>query len=227
MIYGKTTRDHNNNDSRKLQRNEMVARFLEAKGIKNRAVLEAFRKVPRHLFVPQAFSARAYDDDAVPIGSGQTISKPYIIAKMLEASNLGAGKIVLEIGAGSGYQAALLSLLCRHVYSLERIDSLSREAAKKLKDLGYLNVTVKTFDGTYGWSGMAPYDSIIIAAAAPSIPEKLISQLGEGGVLICPVGNQKKQTLIAARKTGEEIEVREIEPCHFVPLIGKFGWQER
>jgi protein-L-isoaspartate(D-aspartate) O-methyltransferase len=227
MIYGTTSRGNKDNDSRNLQRNEMVARFLEAKGIKNRAVLDAFRKVPRHLFVPPAFSARAYDDDAVPIGSGQTISKPYIIAKMLEAANLGAGKIVLEIGAGSGYQAALLSLLCRHVYSLERIDSLSREAAKKLKDLGYLNVTVRTFDGTYGWSGMAPYDSIIVAAAAPSMPEKLMSQLGEGGILVCPVGNQKKQTLMAVQKNGEELEVREIEPCHFVPLIGKFGWQEK
>jgi protein-L-isoaspartate(D-aspartate) O-methyltransferase len=227
MIYGKTARNSDENDSRKFQRDEMVARFLEAKGIKNRAVLDAFRKVPRHLFVPQAFSARAYDDDAVPIGSGQTISKPYIIAKMLEALNLGAGKIILEIGSGSGYQTALLSLLCRHVYSLERIDSLSREASKKLKDLGYLNVTVRTFDGTYGWSGMAPYDSIIVAAAAPSIPEKLLSQLAEGGVLVCPVGNQKKQALIAARKNGKELEVREIESCHFVPLIGKFGWKEK
>lgn len=206
-------------------RNEALTRLLESKGIKNRSVLDAFRKVPRHLFVSQAFAARAYEDDALPIGSGQTISKPSVIAKMLCAANLGTGKTVLEIGAGSGYQAALLSLLCKHVYSLERIDALSRQAAKKLKDLGYLNVTVKTFDGTYGWSGMAPYDSIIVAAAAPSIPEKLVSQLRDGGVLVCPVGDQKKQVLVVVKKNGGEFEAKEIDSCHFVPLIGKFGWQ--
>ena len=225
MIRGKPAGGSNADDNRMLQRSEALARLLEAKGIKNRAVLEAFRKVPRHLFVSQAFAARAYEDDALPIGSGQTISKPSVIAKMLSAANLGPGKTVLEIGAGSGYQAALLSLLCRHVYSLERIDALSREAAKRLKSLGYANVTVRTFDGTYGWSGMAPYDSIIVAAAAPSMPEKLISQLGESGVLVCPVGDQKKQVIIAVKKNGGETEINEIETCHFVPLIGKFGWK--
>jgi protein-L-isoaspartate(D-aspartate) O-methyltransferase len=225
MIHGKPASGSKTDDNRIPQRSDALARLLESKGIKNRTVLDAFRKVPRHLFVSQAFAARAYEDDALPIGSGQTISKPSVIAKMLSTANLGPGKTVLEIGAGSGYQAALLSLLCRHVYSLERIDALSREATKRLKSLGYTNVTVRTFDGTYGWSGMAPYDSIIVAAAAPSMPEKLIGQLGEGGVLVCPVGDQKKQIIVAAKKNGGEIEIKEIETCHFVPLIGKFGWK--
>jgi len=204
---------------------EALARMLEAKGIKNNIVLDAFRKVQRHLFVSHAFSGRAYEDDALPIGSGQTISKPSVIARMLCAANLGPSNTVLEIGSGSGYQAALLSVICRHVYSLERIDALSREASKRLKELGYSNVTVRTFDGTYGWSGMAPYDSIIVAAAAPSVPEKLISQLREGGVLVCPVGDQKKQIIMTARKNAGTVEIKEMESCHFVPLIGKFGWQ--
>lgn len=224
MVHDKPTED-GKIDNIISPRGEALARLLESKGIKNQLVLNAFRKVPRHLFVSQAFATRAYEDSALPIGSGQTISKPSVIAKMLCAANLGAGKTVLEIGAGSGYQAALLSVLCRHVYSIERIDTLSREASTRLKKLGYSNVTVKTFDGTYGWSGMAPYDSIIVAASAPSIPEKLVAQLGDSGVLVCPVGDQKKQVLMVVRKNGGEFEAKEIDSCHFVPLIGKFGWQ--
>ena len=207
-----------------LSREEMVKRHLESNGIRNSAVLNAFRKVPRHLFVPPALANRAYDDDALPIGAGQTISKPYVIARSIEMSKPDSNKSALEIGTGSGYQAAVMSLLFRHVYSLERIGSLAGSASERLQRLGYTNVTIKNFDGTYGWSAQAPFDTIIVSAAAPQIPEKLIAQMKEGSVLICPVGNQENQVLKAITKKRDNLEIVDIIECRFVPLVGRYGW---
>jgi protein-L-isoaspartate(D-aspartate) O-methyltransferase len=207
-----------------LSRNEMVDKHLIARGIHNDTLLEAFRQVPRHLFVPPALVNRAYDDDAIPIGAGQTISKPFIIAKSIEMSKPDRNKVALEIGTGSGYQTAVMSLLFRHVYSLERISSLANIASERLSRLRYGNVTVKAFDGTYGWSAQAPFDVIIVSAAAPEIPQKLVAQLKNRGVLICPVGDQSNQVLKVVTKTGEEIDVIDIMDCRFVPLVGRYGW---
>jgi protein-L-isoaspartate(D-aspartate) O-methyltransferase len=194
--------------------------------VRDRLVLDAVKSVPRHLFVPNSLAKRAYDDDALPIGAGQTISKPSIQAKMIELAKIDRSKKVLEIGTGSGYQAALLSVLAKYVYTLERIDTLARKASRKLKELGYLNVSVKTFDGTYGWPARGPFDSIIVSAAAPEIPEKLANQLKTGGVMVCPVGDDKEQVLYTIRKSGNGLTVTEIGSCRFVPLIGKHGWKK-
>ncbi len=207
-------------------RENLATEIANSYRIKDRNLLEALKNVPRHLFVPKSLLNRAYDDDALPIGAGQTISKPSIIARMIQAAGLDPRKTVLEIGTGSGYQAALLAFMTRHVYTLERIDSLTREASARLKQLGFQNISVKTFDGTYGWSERGPFDAIIIAAAAPQIPENLISQLKPGGIMVCPVGDGETQILYAVQNNGKSASVRELGDCRFVPLIGKYGWKK-
>ena len=194
---------------------------LRIKGIKNNVVLEAMRSLPRHLFVDEALATRAYEDDALPIGHKQTISQPYIVARMTEALiSEGIPEKVLEIGTGSGYQAALLSLIVEKVYTVELIKPLHLQARKLLMSLGIRNVQCKLSDGTWGWENYAPYDAIIVTAAAPEIPTSLINQLSIGGRLIIPVGPQgSSQQLLTLKRTAEGITQEKLEDVVFVPLV--------
>lgn len=194
---------------------------LRTKGIKNNVVLEAMRSLPRHLFVDEALATRAYEDDALPIGHKQTISQPYIVARMTEALiSEGIPEKVLEIGTGSGYQAALLSLIVEKVYTVELIKPLHLQARKLLMSLGIRNVQCKLSDGTWGWENYAPYDAIIVTAAAPEIPTSLINQLSIGGRLIIPVGPQgSSQQLLTLKRTAEGITQEKLEDVVFVPLV--------
>ena len=194
---------------------------LRAKGIKNTQVLEAMRSLPRHLFVDEALASRAYEDDALPIGHKQTISQPYIVARMTVALlSDGVPKKVLEVGTGSGYQAALLAQLVEDVYTVERIKPLYQETKKLLAKLGFRNVHCKLSDGTWGWESYAPYDAIIVTAAAPEIPDSLIEQLIMGGHLIIPVGGQEgAQQLLTLKRTPEGVIQEKLEDVLFVPLV--------
>jgi protein-L-isoaspartate(D-aspartate) O-methyltransferase len=207
-------------------RERMVSEQLSVRGINDARVLQAFRDVERHEFVPQELRPSSYQDHPLPIGEGQTISQPYMVALMTQCLHLSGDERILEIGTGSGYQAAILARLAKQVYSVERIEKLAREARSRLASLGYENVEVVTADGTLGWPGHAPYDGIIVTAAAPRIPGGLIEQLTAGGKLVIPVGTMFGQTLAIAEKTAREIVVREICGCVFVPLVGKEGWKE-
>ena len=203
----------------------MVEMQLIMRGIKDSRVLDAMRKVPRHLFMPESIRGSAYDDVALPIGEGQTISQPYMVASMTELLELKGNEKVLEIGTGSGYQAALLAELAKEVYSIERIPVLASEAQARLSALGYNNVTVVTGDGTKGLQEKAPFDRIIITAAAPELPEIIIKQLTEGGIIVAPVGERFSQIVIRGRiKKGVLVEEFHV-PCVFVPLIGEYGWK--
>lgn len=202
---------------------DMVEAQLIARGISAPRVLEAFRKVPRHAFVPENMRGSAYEDCALPIGEGQTISQPYMVAIMTELLKLKGGEKVLEIGTGSGYQTALLAELCQKVYTMERIKALAQRAENILRGLGYNNVEYIVGDGTEGYPPQAPYDGILVTAGCPAIPPPLIDQLTEGGRLVVPVGERHLQTLIIATKEKGEIKVEESIGCVFVPLIGKFG----
>jgi protein-L-isoaspartate(D-aspartate) O-methyltransferase len=212
------------NDS---MRRERLVRDLEKKGIRERSVLEAIRSVPRELFVQEALRGEAYRDASLPIGEKQTISQPWIVARMTElAQPDGTGK-VLEVGTGSGYQAAVLSHVFELVYSVERIRSLSIQARKTLREFGVQNVHLKIFDGSYGWSEFAPYRAILVTAAAPSMPTPLVDQLEDGGRLVVPVGpadGSSDQVLMRFTKKGTKVEQEEHGPCRFVPLLGRFGW---
>jgi len=212
-------------DNFELLRNEMVDTQLIPRGISDPRVLGAFRKVPRHLFAPENIRASAYDDAALPIGEGQTISQPYMVAIMTELLKLKGNEKVLEVGTGSGYQAAILAELCRKVITIERIEKLSERAAKVLKEIGYSNLEFVVGDGTLGYSKEAPYDGIIVTAGCPEIPPPLIDQLAEGGRLVIPVGERYLQTLTIATKEKGKISIEESIGCVFVPLIGKYGWQ--
>lgn len=203
----------------------MVDYQLIARGIKNERVLAAMRKVPRHLFVPEFIRHSAYDDMALPIGDDQTISQPYMVAIMTEFLELKGDEKVLEVGTGSGYQAAILAELSKEVYSIERIPSLADEARRRLTELGYENVYVIVGDGTKGLAEKAPFDRIIITAAAPKIPEPLINQLKDGGIIIAPVGERFSQILIKGKKEKEIIIEEHHTPCVFVPLVGEYGWK--
>jgi protein-L-isoaspartate(D-aspartate) O-methyltransferase len=206
----------------------MVARLHDHYGIRDPRVLEAMRTVPRHLFVPEALQSRAYGDHALPISANQTISQPFIVARMTELLELDANSRVLEIGAGSGYQTAVLSRLAAQVYSIERIGDLAREAQTRIRELGIYNATVKCFDGTLGWAANAPYDGILVAAGGPTIPEPLIAQLKIGGRLVVPVGESREsQRLIRVIKTEQGRREEDHGGCAFVPLIGKHGWSDR
>ncbi|MEJ2696663.1 MAG: protein-L-isoaspartate(D-aspartate) O-methyltransferase [Candidatus Sulfobium sp.] len=210
----------------KALREEMVKTQLIPRGIKDRRVLDAMARVPRHLFVEALVQRNAYDDMALPIGDGQTISQPYMVAIMTELLELGGTEKVLEIGTGSGYQAAVLSELSREVYTIERFPSLAEKAASVLRSLSCENVHVKSGDGTLGWPEQAPFDRIIITAAAPEIPGPLLQQLKEGGILVIPVGSRHSQQLLRIRKTKEGLAEEYHTPCVFVPLIGSHGWSE-
>jgi protein-L-isoaspartate(D-aspartate) O-methyltransferase len=207
-----------------LARTWMVESQLRAREIRDSKILEAFEVVPRHEFVLPDHIAQAYDDCPLPIGEGQTISQPYIVAAMTEALALAEGETVLEVGTGSGYQAAILAGLARRVYTIEQQSSLAARAQERLQRLGYSNVTCLVGDGSEGYQPAAPYDGILVAAAAPLIPETLTNQLAEGGRLVIPVGDMHSQELVLVRKQKDELSQQTINYCRFVPLTGKHGW---
>jgi protein-L-isoaspartate(D-aspartate) O-methyltransferase len=197
----------------------MVRAQLAERGIRDLRVLDAMRKVPRHEFVPETFRPDAYEDHPLPIGEGQTISQPYIVAAMLEHLALQATYRVLEIGTGSGYVTALLSLLCAEVYSVERHALLAASAESTLQRLEYRNVKIKVGDGTQGWAECAPFDAILVSAATAEMPPTLFAQLREGGRMMVPVGPPSSQELQLISKVGARPEVRILEGCRFVPLV--------
>jgi protein-L-isoaspartate(D-aspartate) O-methyltransferase len=203
----------------------MVERLRDHYRIGDPRVLEAMLEVPRHLFVPEALQGRAYGDHALPINANQTISQPYIVARMTELLEADKSSRVLEIGAGSGYQTAVLARVAGQVYAIERIADLAREAQARIRALGIYNATVKCFDGTLGWSAHAPYDCILVAAGGPDVPEPLLAQLKVGGRLVIPVGaSRESQCLVRVIRTEEGYQHEEHGPCAFVPLIGRYGW---
>jgi protein-L-isoaspartate(D-aspartate) O-methyltransferase len=205
-------------------RQKMVDVQLRARGIRNERVLAAMARVPRHLFVADEFQDSAYEDHPLPIGAGQTISQPYIVAFMLEVLSLDGSDTVLEIGTGSGYQTALLAELAREVYSVERIESLAQAARTILEHLGRTDVRLTLGDGSRGWVEYAPFDAIVVSAAAPQIPQALLEQLREGGKMIVPVGPPEAQELKMVRKQEGQAAVTNLEGCRFVPLIGEQGY---
>jgi protein-L-isoaspartate(D-aspartate) O-methyltransferase len=204
---------------------KMVEEQLISRGVKDPRVIAAMQKIPRHLFVEEALQNQAYTDHPLPIGEKQTISQPYIVALMTEALELKGTEKVLEIGAGSGYQTAILAELAQKVFSIERIRSLAIKARKLLFELGYFNVEIKIFDGTYGWVEEGPFDAIIVTAGGPEIPQPLLDQLGVGGRLVIPVGDAYVQDLIRLRKKEDGIHKEDLGGCRFVKLIGKYGWE--
>jgi protein-L-isoaspartate(D-aspartate) O-methyltransferase len=204
----------------------MVQEQLIARGIQDRRLIQAMRRVPRHLFIDPGLINRAYDDSALPIGEKQTLSQPYMAGKMTEALRLTGKEKVLEIGTGSGYQTALLAELCFNVFSVEKIRVLSRKARELLDRLEYHNIALHVGDGTLGWSEHAPYDSIIVAASAPDVPRPLIEQLSVGGKLVIPVGDDVSQVLKLVQRERFGFHQEDIGECRFVKLWGKFGWQD-
>ncbi|HEY2829471.1 MAG TPA: protein-L-isoaspartate(D-aspartate) O-methyltransferase [Thermoanaerobaculia bacterium] len=204
----------------------MVDRHVAARGISDGRILQAMREVPRHRFVPQVVAAKAYGPGALPIGKGQTISQPYIVARMIELLELGGNEKVLEIGTGTGYQAVVLSKLCAKVFSIERVNELALRATEVIRELKIHNVSVKVFDGTYGWSDQAPFDRIIVAAAAPEVPEPLLQQLKRTGKLVIPIGPEESQRLALVTRVGTQWRIEDRGSAEFVPLVGKFGWKE-
>jgi protein-L-isoaspartate(D-aspartate) O-methyltransferase len=205
-------------DERKDERDFMVRSQIAARGVRDRRVLEAMRGVPRHLFVPRPYSAEAYDDYPLPIGSGQTISQPYIVAFMAEALRLKGNERVLEIGTGSGYQTALLSMLAREIFSVERIAALLEGARAVLKSLGVDNVQVRLGDGFFGWAEMAPFDAIILSAAPFDIPDAILHQLADGGRLVAPVGPLGAQTLVRMTRRGAHFDTEALLDVAFVAM---------
>jgi protein-L-isoaspartate(D-aspartate) O-methyltransferase len=200
---------------------------LRIAGVSDERVLAAMGEVPRHLFVPEAFRHQAYSQDvSVNIGGGQTISQPRMVALMTEAAQLGPDHKVLEIGTGSGYQAAVLARLARFVFTVERIPALARSAKERLDKLGVENVSVKVMDGSLGWSAQAPFDAIVVTAAAPEVPELLVSQLADRGRLVIPVGPRDTQVVWVAERRGGRTKVNKLKNACFVPLIGRHGWTE-
>jgi protein-L-isoaspartate(D-aspartate) O-methyltransferase len=209
----------------RIPRERMVQRLREHYGIRDPLVLDAMLTVPRHLFVPEALQSRAYGDHALPIAANQTISQPFIVARMTELLELDERSRVLEIGAGSGYQTAVLAQRAAQVFAIERIAELAREAQARIRSLGIYNATVKCFDGTLGWSAHAPYDAILVAAGGPHVPEPLLAQLQLGGRLVIPVGDTREaQHLVRVIKTEKGYAQEDHGACAFVPLIGHYGW---
>jgi len=207
------------------RRAEMIEKQLCRRGIKDEAVISAMFAVPRHAFVPLELQGQAYDDLPLPIGSGQTISQPYIVASMTAALHLKPTDRVLEVGTGCGYQAAILSRLAKEVFTVESRPELASAASARLARLSYSNVHVHCGDGTLGLPEFAPFDAILVAAAAPRVPEPLLAQLGEGGRMIIPVGDTDSQELQLLEKRGGTISKTRLEGCRFVPLVGRYGWQ--
>jgi len=210
-----------------IARRRMVEGQVIARGITDPRVIDAMLKVPRHRFVEEALQSQAYQDAPLPIGERQTISQPYMVAVMSQALALSGSETVLEIGTGSGYQAAILALLADRVFSLERIPSLARRARKALDECGFSKVNIRVADGTRGWQDMAPFDAIIVTAGAPEVPQDYLDQLAVGGRLVIPVGDRSSQVLMRITRTGvREFEDERILGCRFVPLVGSCGWQE-
>lgn len=203
---------------------ERLLDVLRRQGITDERTLAALAQVPRELFLPAELRGRAYDNAAQPIGAGQTISQPYIVALMTEALELDGDEKVLEIGTGSGYQCAVLAMLAGSVYTIERVEELSDRARETLKSLGVTNVHFRVGDGSGGWPEQAPFDRIVVTAAAPQVPESLLGQLAPGGILVLPVGGESHQSLIAYRLAGETMQERHLCECRFVPLVGREGW---
>jgi protein-L-isoaspartate(D-aspartate) O-methyltransferase len=208
-----------------LLRKRMVQEQLIPRGIKNQRVLEAFMKIERHKFIPEDLRSSSYADFPVPIGEGQTISQPYIVALMTDCLGLSGEEKVLEIGTGSGYQTAILAELAKEVYSIERFADLAKKAQGEFKELGYANINIKVGDGTLGWPEKAPFDRIIITAASPRIPLPLIEQLKENGKLILPLGESFSQVLTLVEKKKDKLDSVQVCGCVFVPLVGKYGWK--
>ena len=208
------------------QRRLMVDRHVAARGITDERILQAMREVPRHVFVAKVVASKAYGPGALPIGANQTISQPYIVARMIELLELTGKETVLEVGTGTGYQAAVLSKLAARVFSIERVSELAQRAMELVRTLGIHNVSVKVFDGTYGWSDQAPFDRIVVAAAAPEVPQPLVQQLARTGIMVIPIGAAKEQRLARVRRVGTGIHIEDCGTAEFVPLVGRFGWKE-
>ena len=202
-----------------------LVEMLQSKGIRDLAVLRAVGTVPRHLFVPESVRHRAYDDAALPIGGGQTISQPWVQARYLELCALTGRERVLEVGAGSGYQTGLLALLADSVFAVERLPALAQHARAALEAAGIRNVTVLVGDGTLGWRPFAPYDAILVAAASPEVPLPLIEQLAPGGRLVIPIGDRNSQVLTLVQRVGDDIRTSTVADVRFVPLLGEFGFR--
>ncbi len=207
-----------------IARKRMVESQLIARGIKDKRVIDAMLRVPRHLFVEEAMAAQAYSDSPLPIGEKQTISQPYMVALMTELLMLSGGERVLEIGTGSGYQAAILATIVDRVYTVERYRTLALQARKVLDSLGLLNVNLKIADGSNGWADEAPFDAIVVTAGAPDVPPQLLQQLTVGGRLVIPVGSQYEQVLKRVTRTADSFLSEQSVGCRFVKLVGKAGW---
>ena len=204
----------------------MVQEQIVARGITDARVIAVLRRIPRHLFVDPGIVNRAYDDSALPIGEKQTLSQPYMTARMTEALALKGDEKVLEVGTGSGYQTALLAELCFNVFSVEKVRVLSRKARTLLDQLQYQNIALHVGDGTIGWSEHAPYDAIIVSAGSPSTPKPLLDQLSSCGRLVIPVGDEQNQTLLRVTRTRSGFEQEQLGECKFVKLFGKYGWRD-
>ena len=218
----------NGSDGFEIPRGRMVEHLRNHYKIADERVLQAMNTVPRHAFVPEALKAQAYKDNALPISGGQTISQPFIVARMTELLELKGRERVLEIGSGSGYQTAILATVARKVFAVERLPVLAAEAKQKLIQLGFRNISYRCDDGTNGWEVYAPFDAILVAAGGPSIPEPLAMQLEVGGRMVIPIGSdQKTQLLVRVTRTAKGFETENFGPCAFVPLIGNHGRESR
>jgi protein-L-isoaspartate(D-aspartate) O-methyltransferase len=214
------------NDRRYERQRRQLIEVIRDRGITDLEVLRVFDLVPRHLFVPDAVRHRAYDDAPVPIGFGQTASQPSLQALYMQTLQLRPSDRVLEIGTGSGYQTALLAHLAGHVYSVERLRELSARARTALDALRFTNIALLVGDGTIGWSRYAPFDAILVSAAAPAVPQALVDQLADGGRMLIPVGDRDQQVLTLLAKEGGEVRREQVTACSFVPLLGRFGWAD-
>lgn len=213
-------------DGYEILRGAMVKRLRDHYKIQDARVLDAMNRLPRHLFVPEAIKHQAYKDNALPISSNQTISQPFIVARMTELLELAPSSRILEIGAGSGYQTAVLASLAGKIFAIERIPNLAQQAQERIQKLGFHNVTLRCADGTNGWEVYAPFDGILVAAGSPELPQPLLAQLKTGGRLVIPIGKDPKtQNLIRVTRTPNGFQTEDFGPCSFVPLIGEHGWK--
>ena len=213
-------------DGYEILRGAMVNRLREHYKIQDERVLDVMNRLPRHLFVPEAIKHQAYKDNALPISSNQTISQPFIVARMTELLELAPNSRILEIGAGSGYQTAVLASLAGKIFAIERIPNLASKAQERLQQLGFRNVTLRCADGTNGWEVYSPFDGILVAAGSPDVPQPLLQQLKTGGRLVIPIGKDPKtQTLIRVTRTTSGFQTEDFGACSFVPLIGEHGWK--
>ena len=213
-------------DGFEILRGNMVKNLREQYKIRDERVLDAMNRLPRHLFVPEAIKHQAYKDNALPISSNQTISQPFIVARMTELLELTPNSRILEIGAGSGYQTSVLASIAGKIFAIERIPNLAKEAQERLQKLGFHNVTLRCADGTNGWEVYAPFDGILVAAGSPEMPRPLLAQLKIGGRLVIPIGKDPKtQNLLRVTRTAKGFQTEDFGACSFVPLIGEHGWK--